>query len=151
MRLASGSPRTIAVLSVVVLLSVVGYYFRPVEAQANLTPGMLFGPIFVDYAQHLELCSAYLSEGDLTEFVHFRNLTNGEVTAPEKVLIKSGGGGCASYWGTGLVVGMARGEGPAAEWVSPSNALIGTMSLVDRRQGTLVTVLGNAKLWVAGL
>jgi hypothetical protein len=73
----------------------------------------------------------------------FRNLTTGEVTAPVRLTIPSGGGKCAFYSGKGRVVGMVHGEGPAADWVSPSNALIGTMSLIDsERGGTRVTVLG---------
>ena len=135
-----------------ILVLVIGSYFRPIaEAQANLTPGMLFGPIWVDNSQHLELCSSYLNEGSLTQFIHFRNLTTGEVTKPQKLVIQSGDGACASYWGRGHVVGFARGDGPAADWVSPSNALIGTMSLIDHKDDTQVTVLGVAKLWLKGL
>jgi len=140
-------------LSAAALVIVVGsYLFRPVaEAQANLTPGMLFGPISVDNAEHLELFSSYLNEGSLTQYIHFRNLTTGEVTAAKKVVIASGDGACVSYFGRGLVVGFARGDGPAADWVSPSNALIGTMSLIDHHDSTKVTLLGVAKLWLKGL
>ena len=139
-------------LGAVVLAVLLGSYFWPAtQAQASLTPGMLFGPIWVDNGQHLELCSSYLSEGSVISFVHFRNLTTGEVTRSERIVIPSGGGGCASYVGRGLVVGFARGDGPTADWVSPSNALIGTMSLLDRQDNTMVTVLGVAKLWLRGL
>ena len=54
------------------------------------------------------------------------------------------------YTGVGKVVGMARGDGRASDWVSPSNALISTMSVVDT-SGVRVSVLGNAKLWLRGL
>jgi hypothetical protein len=138
-----------------VVTAVAAFHFRSVaraqDAEADLTPGMLFGPVWVDRAQHVELCSSYLNEGELTQFVHFRNLTTGEVTAPVRLVIPSGGGACAFYSGRGRVVGMARGEGPAADWVSPSNALIGTMSVVDNGRGARVTVLGVAKLWLTGL
>src|SRR4051812_42779422 len=96
-----------------------GYQLRTVaHAQDNLTPGMLFGPLYVGEGQHIELCASNLGEGDLTALVHFRNLTSGEVTNAEEVLVKSGGGGCAVYNGTGHVVGMARGDGRASDWVS---------------------------------
>lgn len=113
---------------------------------------MLFGPLWVDRGQHLEVCFAYLSEGSVTAFVHFRNVTTGEVTPPSTITITSGGGGCATYSGRGHVVGMARGDGAASDWVSPSNALISTMSVVeDGNRNTRAVVLGVAKLWVRGL
>ncbi len=152
MRLFRSRPWSVVLFSTAVLVIAFGYYFRPVRAQSDtLTPGMLFGPILVDQPQYLELCSSYLSAGDLTQVVHFRNLTTGEVTKPETLIIPSGGGACARYKGRGLVVGMARGDLPEAEWVSPSNALIGTMSLVDPGQGVRVTVSGIAKFWLKGL
>jgi hypothetical protein len=149
----SAKPRlAAALLGAALIAAVAGFYFRPVHAQDNLTPGMLFGPLWVDNGQHLELCASYLSPGSITAVVHFRNLTTGEVTTGEQVTIPSGGGGCVTYAGKGHVVGMARGEGSASDWVSPSNALISTMSIVDdQNSNTLATVLGVAKLWVRGL
>ena len=77
---------------------------------------------------------------------------------PESLTINSGGGGCALYSGRGRVVGMARGNGAAADWVSPSNALISTMSVIDNGdrgeggdRGARAAVLGVAKMWVRGL
>jgi hypothetical protein len=141
-----------AVSAVVLIAAVAGVYFRPVHAQDTLTPGMLFGPLWVDNGQHLELCASYLSPGSLTALVHFRNLTTGEVTPSEQVTIQSGGGACVVYTGRGRVVGMARGDGAASDWVSPSNALISTMSIVDdSKRDTRASVLGIAKMWVRGL
>jgi len=141
------------ILGSALIAAAVAYYVRPVvHAQDNLTPGMLFGPLWVDKNQHVELCSSYLGAGGLTVFVHFRNLTTGEVSNIQEVNVQSGGGGCASYSGKGHVVGMTRGDGPAADWVSPSNALIGTMSLVnDGNKNTQAAVLGVPKMWVRGL
>lgn len=129
------------------------YFYRPdrAHAQDTLTPGMLFGPLFVAQGQHIELCAANLGEGDIKAVVHFRNTTTGEVTNNEEVTLKQGGGGCAYYTGQGRIVGMARGDGRASDWVSPSNALISTMSVIDSRGRTLSVVLGNAKLWLRGL
>ncbi|MBI2689882.1 MAG: hypothetical protein HYX27_26550 [Acidobacteria bacterium] len=130
------------------------HLFTPVRVQAqdNLTPGMLFGPLWVGDGQHLELCAANLGEGDIKAVVHFRNTTTGEITAAEEVILTQGGGNCAYYTGQGRVVGMARGDGRASDWVSPSNALISTMSVVNNSDGkTLAAVLGNAKLWLRGL
>jgi len=126
---------------------------RPVavKAQDNLTPGMLFGPLWVGEGQHLELCAANLGEGDINAVVHFRNNSTGEVTALETIVLPQGGGACAYYTGQGRVVGMARGDGRASDWVSPSNALISTMSVVDNDGKTQAAVLGNAKLWLRGL
>ena len=137
----------------VTLIGAASFYFRPVvHAQDNLTPGMLFGPIWVDANQHLELCSSYLGAASLTVFAHFRNLDSGEVSPIQEVPVASGGGGCATYSGKGHVVGMTRGDGAAADWVSPSNALIGTMSLVnDRNTNTQAVVLGVPKMWLKGL
>ena len=113
---------------------------------------MLFGPLWVDKGQHLELCSSFLGAGNLTVSVHFRNLTTGDVSPIQDVPVTSGGGGCAVYSGQGHVVGMTRGDGPAADWVSPSNALIGTMSIVnDANKRTQTAVLGVPKMWVRGL
>lgn len=132
------------------------YLFRP-EAKAqnldNFTPGMLFGPVWVSDGQHIELCASNLGEGDLRAVVHFRNISTGEVTQNEEITLKQGGGECAYYTGKGRVVGMARGDGRASDWVSPSNALISTMSVVDDAEGgkIRVSVLGNAKLWLRGL
>ena len=120
-------------------------------AQDDVTPGMLFGPLRVESGQHIELCSSYLSDGNVVQAVHFRNLSTGEVTAPKTISIQSGGGACVTYTGKGRVVGMARGDGPGSDWVSPSNALFGTMSVVDANGSPRVTVLGNAKMWLVGL
>ena len=140
-------------LAAVAIAGGAAYHFRPVVyAQDNLTPGMLFGPLWVDNGQHLEVCFSYLSPGSITALVHFRNLTTGEVTTAESITINSGGGGCSLYSGRGRVVGMARGDGAAADWVSPSNALISTMSVLDDdTRKTQATVLGVAKMWVRGL
>jgi hypothetical protein len=129
------------------------YFHNPTNAlaQDNLTPGMLFGPVWVADGQHLELCSANLGEGDLSIFIHFRNNTTGEVTNIEPLTLKQGGGECAYYSGQGRVVGMARGDGKANDWVSPSNALIATMAIVDNEGKTQAAVLGTAKLWLRGL
>lgn len=121
-----------------------------VNAQDNLTPGMLFGPVLVAEGQYAELCASNLGEGDLAALVHFRNLDTGEVTQIETLTLKSGGGQCAIYASPGHVVGMARGDGRASDWVSPSNALISTMSVVAP-DGIRVSVLGTAKLWLRGL
>lgn len=123
---------------------------RSVKAQDNLTPGMLFGPVFVGENQRAELCASNLGDGDLAALVHFRNMDTGEVTQIETLTLKSGGGQCAFYSSPGHVVGMARGDGRASDWVSPSNALISTMSIVDE-SGVRISVLGNAKLWLRGL
>jgi hypothetical protein len=129
------------------------FLHKPVSAQEpdRFTPGMLFGPLWVGEGQHIELCAANLGEGDLSAFVHFRNTTTGEVTTIEEVALPQGGGQCAYYTGQGRVVGMARGNGRASDWVSPSNALISTMSVVDADGKPLSVVLGNAKLWLKGL
>lgn len=141
-----------AILTTAVIAVIAGTHFRTVvHAQDNLTPGMLFGPLLVGEGQHLDLCASFLGEGDLTMLVHFRNLTTGEVTAAEAIAVPSGGGGCATYSGKGRVVGMARGDGQASDWVSPSNALISTLSVVDDGGSTRAAVLGVAKLWVRGL
>ena len=125
---------------------------RPgVKAQDNLTPGMLFGPLWVGEGQHLELCASNLGEGDIVAVVHFRNATTNEVTVGETLTIKSGGGECAYYNQPGRVVGMARGDGRASDWVSPTNALISTMSVVDDKGSTRAAVLGVAKIWLRGL
>jgi hypothetical protein len=139
-------------LGAAVIAVVAGSHYQSVaRAQSDVTPGMLFGPLRVGQAQHVELCSTFLSEGSVTQFVHFRNLTTGEVTEPVMKVISSGNGACTTYSGTGQVVGMARGEGPGADWVSTSNALIGTMSVVDNGKGTRATVAGIVKFWKLGL
>lgn len=127
------------------------YHPDRAHAQDNLTPGMLFGPLWLGDGQHIELCAANLGEGDIKAIVHFRNTTTGEVTNNEEVTLNQGGGGCAYYTGAGRIVGMARGDGRASDWVSPSNALISTMSVVDSNGRSLTAVLGNAKLWLRGL
>jgi hypothetical protein len=159
---------SIVALGAVIAVVVAGPQFRSVaSAQNATTPGMLFGPLWVDQGQHLELCSSYLTAGTLVQAVHFRNLTTGETTVPVFITIQSGDGACATYTGRGLVVGMARADSPASasEWLSPSNALIGTMSIVDNARGdahgdngreqsgrnTRVAVAGIAKLWQTGL
>lgn len=142
---------------------------RPWKAAAQtppveLTPGMLFGPLYVGEGQHIELCASYLSEGTITATIHFRNLTTGEKTAGKDVVMPTGGGGCVAYRGRGQVIGMARGDGAASDWVSPSNALISSMSVIDdgpsfgfgfgpnANKGTvLAVVLGVPKIWVKGL
>lgn len=140
-------------LAAIAIAGGAAYHFKPaVHAQDNLTPGMLFGPLFLNNGQHLELCFSYLSPGTIAAQVHFRNLTTGEVTTAESITINSGGGACSTYVGRGRVVGMARGDGAAADWVSPSNALISTMSIVDDNSGnSRSSVLGVAKMWVRGL
>ncbi len=146
---------TLGRLSVVVLAAAgVFAWFQtrpPVKAQDNLTPGMLFGPLTIGAGEHIELCASNLGEGDITAVVHFRNITTNEVTPPETLLLKSGGGACSSYNGQpGAVVGMARGDGRASDWVSPSNALISTMAVVNNKR-TGAVVLGVAKVWLKGL
>jgi hypothetical protein len=133
---------------------------------AALTPGMLFGPLSLTDGQHIELCASYLSEGTITATIHFRNITTGEKTAGQSVTMPSGGGGCVVYRGKGQVIGMARGDGAASDWVSPSNALISSMSVVDdnppfgfgfgfgardNRGSIRAVVLGVPKMWVVGL
>lgn len=142
-----------AIFGVAAVAAVAVFQFRPVvHAQDNLTPGMLFGPLWLDNNQHLELCTSFLSPGTLTAAIHFRNLTTGEVTTAQEITITSGGGSCVNYSGRGRVVGMSRGDGPAADWVSPSNALIGTMAIVDDgSRNTRAVVQGVAKMWVRGL
>ena len=144
----------LAVTAALALAAATTAYFHnpaPVQAQDNFTPGMLFGPLWVGDGQHLELCAANLGEGDIAAVVHFRNMSTGEVTALETIPLPQGGGQCAYYTGQGRVVGMARGDGRASDWVSPSNALISTMSVVDNDGKTQAAVLGNAKLWLRGL
>jgi hypothetical protein len=138
--------------SVLALAIIAGSYWHPVvQAQGGLTPGMLFGPVSVGDGQHAELCSGNLGEGDLSAFVHFRNITTGEVTPPVEVALKQGGGGCAIYSGAGRVIGMTRTDGRGSDWVSPSNPLIATMAVVDNDGSARVAVLGIAKLWLRGL
>lgn len=142
---------------------------RPWKAAAQpgadvvLTPGMLFGPLYVAEGQHIELCASYLSEGTIKATVHFRNLTTGEVTKGQDVTMATGGGGCVVYHGRGQVIGMARGDGAASDWVSPSNALISSMSVIEdgppygfgfgaiSNRGIRAVVLGVPKIWVKGL
>jgi hypothetical protein len=147
-------PRFVAFAAAIALVAGSSLFlYKPASAQVqdNFTPGMLFGPVWVGEGQHIELCAANLGEGDLTAFVHFRNATTGEVTSPEQVVLPQGGGQCAYYSSPGRVVGMARGDGRASDWVSPSNALISTMSVIDADGKTLAAVVGNAKLWLRGL
>ena len=143
----------LTVLAVGITCQLANYPVTVAKAQSpdNLTPGMLFGPLWVGEGQHIELCASNLGDGDITAFVHFRNNTTGEVTANSELTLKSGGGDCAYYLGSGRVVAMARGDGRASDWVSPSNALISTMSVVGNDGKTQAAVLGNAKLWVRGL
>ena len=125
----------------------------------DLTPGMLFGPLYVAEGQHIELCASYLSEGTLKATAHFRNIATGEVTNGQNITVPSGGGACVTYQGKGNVVGMARGDGAASDWVSPSNALISSMSVMDDlflpsvggfKSTVRATVLGVPKIWVKG-
>jgi hypothetical protein len=138
-------------LAVTALAVVAWFRFQPtVKAQDNLTPGMLFGPLSLGLGETAQLCFSYLTEGEITATIHFRNITTGETSSNQTVLVKAGGGGCASYVGQGMVVGLARGDGKAADWVSPSNALIGTMSVVNNgRAGA--SVVGIPKIWLKGL
>ena len=144
---------------------------RPWKAAAQvadvvLTPGMLFGPMYVADGQHIELCASWLSEGTIKATVHFRNVTTGEVTKGQDVTMATGGGGCVVYHGRGQVIGMARGDGAASDWVSPSNALISTMAVIEDgppygfgfgfgsggNKGSIrAIVLGVPKIWVKGL
>src|SRR4051794_39201127 len=153
MHLNSPRRRVVAIsLSAVVLAITAGSYWHPaVKAQDNLTPGMLFGPVWVGEGQHLELCASNLGEGDITANVHFRNLSTGEVTGVEPLVLRTGSGDCSYYSGAGRVVAMTRGDGRASDWVSPSNALISTLSVVDNGGSTRAAVLGVAKLWLKGL
>jgi hypothetical protein len=146
-------PVWVAALTLTGIAVVAGTQYRSsAQTPDNLTPGMLFGPVYVAEGQHLELCSSNLGEGGLQAFVHFRNLTTGEVTQNQELNLPTGGGECAAYQGTGHIVGMARGDGRASDWVSPSNALISTMAVVDNNGGgTKISVLGTAKLWLRGL
>lgn len=116
----------------------------------NLTPGMLFGPLYVADGQHIELCASYLGEGSLSALVHFRNLSTGAVSQNQTLTLPGGAGECAAYQGKGHIVGMARGDGAASDWVSPTNALISTMAVVDDNGPTRVSVLGVPKIWVRG-
>jgi hypothetical protein len=136
----------------VVAVAIFGWFHSQptVQAQDNLTPGMLFGPLSLGVGEQAQLCFSYLSEGDITAVVHFRNLTTGEVSGNQTLTVKAGGGACADYVGQGQVVGMARGDGRASDWVSPSNALISTMSVVNNgRAGA--SVVGIPKFWLEGL
>ena len=96
-----------------------------------------------------------LSEGDLSTVVHFRNITTNEVSPGQTLDIKSGGGACANYYGPGKVIGMARATAGSSDWVSPSNALIGTMSVVSgggsNNRRTVAVVQGVPKIWLKGL
>ena len=134
------------------LLGISLFFPRTSTAQNtdNLTPGMLFGPVYVTDGQHLELCASFLGEGTLKAVVHFRNLDTGEVTQNEELTFAGGAGACASYIGTGHIVGLARGDGAASEWVSPTNALISTMAIVNNEGGTVASMLGVPKIWVRG-
>lgn len=132
------------------------FRFQPtVQAQDNLTPGMLFGPVSVADGETVELCFSLLSEGDLSTVIHFRNITTGEVTAGQAIDIKTGGGACASYYGPGKVIGMARATAGSSDWVSPSNALVSTMSVVTgggpNNRRTVAVVQGVPKIWLKGL
>ena len=145
----------------VCLISLAAFSQRKATAQvaSNLTPGMLFGPLYVSEGQHIELCSSYLSDGTLKATVHFRNISTGEVTSGVAITVQTGGGGCVTYQGKGYVVGLSRGDGAGTDWVSPSNALIGTMSVIDDltpwgsgvKSSVRATVLGVPKIWVLGL
>ena len=150
----SNHSKTLQFSAIAVVLAGALAIFVPgnaVKAQDNLTPGMLFGPLWVGENQHLELCASNLGEGDITAVIHFRNTTTGEVTAGQPITIPSGGGDCAYYGQAGRVIGMARGDGRASDWVSPTNALISTMSVVDNNGSTRAAVLGVAKIWLRGL
>ena len=128
------------------------FQFRPaVKAQDNLTPGMLFGPLPVGSGEQVELCFSNLSEGDITAVIHFRNVTTNEVSPSQTLTVTTGGGSCATYYGRGMVVGLARGDGRASDWVSPSNALISTMSVITGNGRVGAAVLGVPKIWLKGL
>lgn len=153
MRIQSWRTRASAIVLAAAAFTIAGGMLtrRNVSAQDNLTPGMLFGPVWIGEGQRAELCASNLGEGDISALVHFRNMDTGEVTQIETLTLKQGGGQCAFYAGPGHVVGMARGDGRASDWVSPSNALISTMSVVNNNGGATISVLGNAKLWLRGL
>ena len=148
---ATGKPILFAAATAGLLILAYGT-LRNTNAQTadNLTPGMLFGPVYAAVGQRVELCASNLTGQTLKASVHFRNTTTGEVTAIQELTLVSGGGQCASYQGIGDVVGMARGDGAASDWVSPSNALISSMSVIDNA-GTRAVVLGVPKIWVKGL
>jgi hypothetical protein len=139
--------------ALMVLLALFAWFRTPqvAQAQVELTPGMLFGPMSVGPGEHLELCFSYLSEGPLTSVIHFRNLTTTEKSPNQTITVQSGGGACASYYGQGVIVGLARGDGQAADWVSPTNALISSMSVVGNSGKTSAVLLGVPKIWVKGL
>jgi hypothetical protein len=154
MSLSSRSHKGIAFTAfVLVLIALAVGTQRKTAAQTpdNLTPGMLFGPLYVGDGQHLELCASFLGEGALKATVHFRNLSTGESSQNQELTLPSGAGECAAYQGKGHVVGLARGDGAASDWVSPTNALISSMSVVDDNGSTKASVLGVAKIWVRGL
>ncbi len=140
-----------AVAAGIITLAVGTQFKTSAQIAPVVTPGMLFGPLNVGHGEHLELCASNLGEGNLKAFIHFRNLSTGEVTGPQEVTFPSGGGQCATYRGVGHVIGMARGEGAASDWVSPSNALISTMSVIDKQDRAAVSVLGVPKVWLVGL
>ena len=150
-----------AVFAMFVITMIAGrQWMATAQTPDDLTPGMLFGPLYVSDGQHIELCASYLSPTGIKAAVHFRNLTTKEVTANQELALPTGGGGCVSYQGKGLVVGMARGDGAASDWVSPSNALISTMSVIEDnapiapgvyRTSVRASVQGVAKIWVKGL
>ncbi len=140
-----------ALVAATLIFAAGSYWKTPAQTPDNLTPGMLFGPLYVADGQRLEVCGSYLGEGSLAAVIHFRNLTTGEVSANQAVSFPSGGGECAAYQGKGHVVALARGDGGASDWVSPTNALISTMALVDENGQTKAAVQGVAKIWVRGL
>jgi len=128
------------------------FQLRPaVKAQDNLTPGMLFGPLPLGQGEHVELCFSNLSEGDISAVIHFRNVTTNEVSPSQTLTVMTGAGSCATYYGRGMVVGLARGDGRASDWVSPSNALISTMSVLSNNGRAGASVLGVPKIWLRGL
>ena len=144
-------------IAVLTVFAVIAWLrFQPtVQAQDNLTPGMLFGPLSVADGETVELCFSLLSEGDLSTVIHFRNITTNEVTAGQVIDIKTGGGACATYYGPGKVIGLARATAGSSDWVSTSNALISTMSVVtgggSNNRRTQAVVQGVPKIWLKGL
>jgi len=144
------------VIAVVAVFAIFAFvHFQPtVQAQDDLTPGMLFGPLSVAEGETVELCFSLLSAGDLSTVIHFRNITTHEVTPGQAISIKTGEGACARYTGRGKVIGLARATAGSSDWVSPSNALISTMSVVtggDNNQRTQAVVQGVPKIWLKGL
>ena len=64
-----------AVLAMFVITMIAGrQWMATAQTTDDLTPGMLFGPLYVSDGQHIELCASYLSPTGIKATVHFRNL-----------------------------------------------------------------------------